>query len=77
MNTTRDQVSYGYVLQYWVESPSPPDATGWKSEFAWQLARRQPPIHQGHTAAERGENDAPPQLQFIVVEGLQYAVLAK
>jgi len=26
---------------------------------------------------DREASDAPPQLQFIVVEGLQYAVLAK
>jgi len=30
-----------------------------------------------HEAIERTAGDAPPQLQFIVVEGLQYAVLAK
>lgn len=35
----RYQVSYSYILQNWMLSPSPPDTTGSKSGFAWQLAR--------------------------------------
>ena len=74
---TQDQVNCGYVPQNWVPSPSPPDAVGTKSLFGWQLARRGQLAHQLHGAVEWVESDAPPQLQSIVVDGLQYAALAK
>ena len=74
---TQDQVSCGYVPQNWVPSPSPPDAISSKSGFFRQLARRGPSVHQPHGAVEKLESDAPPQLQGIVVDWLQYAALAK
>ena len=78
MSTTRDQVNYGYISQNCVAAPSPPDATGTKSEFAWQLAEREQSVHHGCMGwVEWGARDAPPQLQFMVVDGLQYAALAK
>jgi hypothetical protein len=42
VSTTQVQVSYGYALQNCTVSPLPPDATGLKSKFALQLARRGP-----------------------------------
>ena len=40
VSETREMVSDGYVPQYWMKLPSPPDATETKSGFAWQLPRK-------------------------------------
>jgi len=37
VNISTEEEEVG-VLQYWTEVPSPPDATGLKSELAWQFA---------------------------------------
>jgi hypothetical protein len=53
----------------------PPAATGWKSGFASQLATET--MVNTMEVHERMTHDTPPQVQFPVVEGLQYAALAK
>jgi hypothetical protein len=52
MSMAHDQVSYGYIPQNCVLSPSPPDATGTKSRFAWQLARRGQSGHHDNTSQQ-------------------------
>ena len=55
----QDRVNCGNVLQYWVPSPSPPDAIGTKLGFASQLARQVPSTRVGREGGERRTAAAP------------------
>lgn len=59
--------------QYWVESPSPPVAVGWKPGFASQFATQDCVITNFRWNINAR---LPPQLHDEIVLGRQYAVLA-
>ena len=75
---SRSPISKEQRLQYCTEPPSPPDATGIKSEFALQSALNIIQMFESWPVQfQNQKKDVQAQDQSSVILGLQYAALAK